>query len=376
MVTQAQNAVWSVGATVSPFIIKPFLVELVSSHNQLITSAAPSLFYDYTTATFSRAYNSTWASYRDVTRATAGKIPVSTELPDAISSFATGLVSVQVTENLLPEGADKVRYAHLLIGILALLTALPMMNFYFYVNGLSIPFRTQRHASSCNAKKLHSPLPMFPKPPCPAVCYTIVVVLVGFLYGGLESTPRTFLPSLAVRRLSWSVGDAAILLSVFYGTFCLGRLIAVSLSMVISTAISLVLNIFFAGIGFGLLLLLDFVDDVSPVVVWISSGFVGFGLSSTFASLVLLVIDVRHHLGEQWLSTSTLLTALCVGCQIGFVVFPSAVGNMFDRLSPMWVVYAMTGATVLLAGLLIVRRISARFLEESVTRYKRTVPII
>jgi len=366
MVTQAQNAVWSIAATVSPFIMKPFLIEVVPPSNLQNESTRfyTNIFTESTSHHF-KTFNATSVSH-------LGDVTSPALFENTTFTFQTTVASDVTT--VLPEGLSEVRFAYLIIGLLSMVNVLPIVFMYFFMNGVALP--CQKH--------LHQPPPNNPVPrdygtipehdvniksswssrwpSRSAVFYVIVVFCIGILYGGLELTPRSFFTSFVVRYLSWTVHDATLLLSVFYATFGAGRLLAVPLSTVISPAVMLTFNIIFIGIGLGILLLVDFIVNLNPIFVWIGSGLVGFGLSSSYACLVLVVSTAipEVNLQRQSLNVSTVLSALSIGCNVGFVLFPVLVGNLFDYRSPIWMVYVLIGVSVCEAVLLVVRRALVR----------------
>jgi len=344
LIAQSQNAVWSAGAFISPFIMKSFLVEIVEQSN------------------VNNVSNNSYAAADNFMR-------LYSPLDDVTSSGSVDQHHIStdvdmVAMDSLPVGLQMVRSAYVTIGLLSLMLVLPTFAMYFYINGATLPCRRRQKQPPSELTDKDVGLQSWSSrwPSRSAVFYVIVVFYIGILYGGLELTPRSFFTSFVVRYLSWTVHDATLLLSVFYATFGAGRLLAVPLSTVISPAVMLTFNIIFIGIGLGILLLVDFIVNLNPIFVWIGSGLVGFGLSSSYACLVLVVSTAipEVNLQRQSLNVSTVLSALSIGCNVGFVLFPVLVGNLFDYRSPIWMVYVLIGVSVCEAVLLVVRRALVR----------------
>ena len=360
MITQAQNAVWSVGAFISPFIMKPFLVELVpvpssSSSSMTDVSGISPTFKDRSTEHHYHFHNATSAT----------SVIVHYISTDNNAVFHTSAMSDYES---VPEGPQIsiVCFAYIIVGLLSFVLALPTFAMYFYANGATLPCRRRQERSHSklteqdfNGSHGTPASSTSGWPSRSAVFYVIVVFCIGMLYGGLELTPRSFLTSFVVSRLSWTVRDATLLLSVFYAAFGSGRLVAVPLSLVISPAATLIVNIIFIGAGYTTLLMIDFVVHLNPIFVWIGSGLIGFGLSSSFACLVLVVPTTRPKYDGRrkppYLPLSITLSALGIGCNVGAILFPVLVGNLFDLQSPMWMVYIAIFVTVSEAVLLVLR---------------------
>jgi FHS family Na+ dependent glucose MFS transporter 1 len=345
---------WSAGATISPFIIERFLIEVVELANKFNATVGSSQFEYSMNTSMTSGYRSSAAG----------------DVATTSSYFRTAQDVVTGADDVPLEGLELVRYAYVVIGLIALLTVVPMTVLQCYLSG---PFASSRkhqksddrgrnNLNSVAAEKslqLQVSTSSRRRHLVINFVYLAVVFLIGFLYGGLETTPRSFLTSFAIRHLSWSVRNATWCMSVFYGTFCFGRIIAVPQSAILSPGVSLIVGIVLVGSGLGLLELLDLDVILSPIFVWISSGLAGFGMSSMFASLLLVVCmaeptdDARRTVS---LSTPTIVSMLGIGCFIGSTVFPFVVGYLFDHISPMWMVYVLIGDVTSLTGLLFLKR--------------------
>ncbi|MCU0335042.1 MAG: hypothetical protein MUF62_08310 [Chitinophagaceae bacterium] len=262
-----------------------------------------------------------------------------------------------MTSNL-PEGLQSVRFAYVLIGMMSLLTTLPTAGLllfkYFqpkthHSDPIGNNETSSLHCADRNGKRRWSvsDTPTIVQSKTRKnliIIYMAIVFVLTFFYGGLEITGRSFFTSFAICYLSWPVAEAALLTSVLYVTFTVGRLIGIPLSTKLRPLAMFVIDMLLVFFGFSLLLLLLVIQHLSSWIAWLSAVMVALGLSTAFSALVFVnaggpevqLIGRSMSGGE---ATAKVLQGMMFGGNIGLSLFPLAVGSLFDNVSPMWVVY-------------------------------------
>ena len=131
-----------------------------------------------------------------------------------------------------------------------------------------------------------------------------------------------------------------ILNSVFWGGLVIGRLLAIPLSMRLSSRLMLLVDLVGAAASLGLIALFP---DWAPSL-WI--GTIGFGVSiaSMFASGM-------NYTEERMPITSGVTSLLVVGAGLGSMTIPWVVGRAFDARGPEMLVYLVAGT---IAGAIVV----------------------
>ena len=156
------------------------------------------------------------------------------------------------------------------------------------------------------------PLPVLP---------LAIMVLCFVLYVGAEVGYGTWVYTYALQLGLGTEITAAYLTSAFWGSFTLGRLIAIPISTRLRPLTILYLD--FAGCLISLGLILLFRD--SAAVVWIGSILLGLSFASIFPTFLTLS-EERMHV------TGTMAGWFLVGGSIGGMILPWGIGQAFVRI--------------------------------------------
>jgi len=159
-----------------------------------------------------------------------------------------------------------------------------------------------------------TPLPVLP---------LAIMVLCFVLYVGSEVGFGTWVYTYALQQGLGTEITSAYLTSAFWGSFTLGRLIAIPISTRLRPLTILYLD--FAGCLVSLGLILLFRD--SAVVLWAGSILLGLSNASIFPTFLTLS-EERMHV------TGTMAGWFLVGGSIGGMILPWGIGQAFVRIGP------------------------------------------
>lgn len=167
-----------------------------------------------------------------------------------------------------------------------------------------------------------------------------LMALFFFMHVGAELSYGGWIFSYADEIGIGNDTTGRVLNSVFWGGLVIGRLLAIPLSMRLSSRSMLILDLVGAAASIGLIVLLP---DWAPAL-WI--GTVGFGVSiaSIFASGM-------NYTEERMPITSGVTSLLIVGAGLGSMTLPWVVGRAFDARGPEMLI-SLVGITV--AGAIVV----------------------
>ena len=149
--------------------------------------------------------------------------------------------------------------------------------------------------------------------------------LFFMLYVGTEVSFGGYLYSHTVKScdLQFSQHDGALITSVFWGMFSVGRFIAIPLSTRISPRTMVIKDL----IGSLTAAVLMFALKHNPTVLWLGAGLFGLSMASVFPS--------GYHYVETCMSLSNAATSLLVvGSALGEMLIPLLVGTLFDHRGP------------------------------------------
>jgi len=148
-----------------------------------------------------------------------------------------------------------------------------------------------------------------------------IMVLCFVLYVGAEVGFGNWIYTYALQLGLGTEITAAYLTSAFWGSFTLGRLIAIPISTRLRPLAILYLD--FAGCLISLVLILLFRD--SATVLWIGSILLGLSFASIFPTFLTLS-EERMHV------TGTMAGWFLVGGSIGGMILPWSIGQAFVRI--------------------------------------------
>ncbi len=170
-----------------------------------------------------------------------------------------------------------------------------------------------------------------------AVCsyrVTLVVLTSIFLclYVGYEASFGGLVFTYAVDGLGFTPSDGALLTTVYWGLFCLGRFAGVPLSVWLTPLQMLVIDL--SGGIVALVLLLAFPH--SNNMLWLGAGLFGLFLSSMYPS-AFTVCEQEVRL------TGKIVGFLLVGDTGGEMTVPLLAGNLMDSRGPITLIYVCLG---------------------------------
>ena len=148
-----------------------------------------------------------------------------------------------------------------------------------------------------------------------------IMVLCFVLYVGAEVGFGNWIYTYALQLGLGTEITAAYLTSAFWGSFTLGRLIAIPISTRLRPLTILYLD--FAGCLLSLGLILLFRD--SGIILWMGSILLGLSFASIFPTFLTLS-EERMHV------TGTMAGWFLVGGSIGGMILPWSIGQAFVRI--------------------------------------------
>ena len=290
---QAAHASWSLGATIEPFIIQPFLREKSNQDSKL-----------------------------DIENVT------STTVATNATSNIISTPSFNIPRNM------NVKNGYLLTGLIVVLFSL------LYLVAWCIgpkyfkkpPNQTRVPTADHNKEETSNK---------PGWTYQILCLSILFLsfftQVWIETGLGNYVAAFAIKALQWSKRDASWVTSALWGSQFAGRIIAIPISVFISPRtmvfISVVGTVCSAGVMMALV-------KVSDIFYWISVVLAGVNMSSTFGSMVLWS---SHHIPVTGVTSSVFQ----VGSSLGSLIGPVVTGHLFDDYSPMFMVYLLFAAASL-----------------------------
>ncbi|XP_072165409.1 sodium-dependent glucose transporter 1A-like [Diadema setosum] len=174
-----------------------------------------------------------------------------------------------------------------------------------------------------------------------------LLFLFYFLYVGAEVSYGGFVATFAVQSsLEFSQDRAALVVSVFWGTFTLGRGLAICLASVVSPLRMIIFDLVGAVAA---CVALSLAGDSNETVLWTGTSLLGLSMASLFPS------------GIAWLQTYTRVTGnaasfLVVGSALGEMVVPLLISSLFTWISDkgyMFLMYIMLAITLLCAAIFV-----------------------
>ncbi|KAK3108830.1 hypothetical protein FSP39_016710 [Pinctada imbricata] len=167
---------------------------------------------------------------------------------------------------------------------------------------------------------------------------TINLVLCFMFSVATEESFTAFLSTFCVRELKWTKMTGALITSVFWGAFALGRLAGIILVMVLSPS-----TLIFVYATLEVLSLFAILISVSlqfSTGMWIFSPVVGFAMSLIFPCMFTWTeVSFMPITGRL---SSLFMVVTCIASSIN----PIYLGEIMDRFSNMWFIYLLTGEAV------------------------------
>ncbi|KAI0238738.1 Sodium-dependent glucose transporter 1 [Lamellibrachia satsuma] len=172
----------------------------------------------------------------------------------------------------------------------------------------------------------------------------VLMFIFYFLYVGAEVTYGGFVMKFAVSYMGWSKLKAAMLTSVFWGTFAFGRGIAIFLTRCLSPTVMLVADLVLSVASLcGLVLALQ----TSPAMLWFCTAVLGLSMASIFPTGITWA--------ERYIKIGGKTAAMFVaGSALGEMTVPALVGFLFKVKGPMWLMYILLAGAVFTVFLFVV----------------------
>ena len=174
--------------------------------------------------------------------------------------------------------------------------------------------------------------------------YGVVCILGLFilLYVGLEVSYGSWIFTVAVTGpLGLTKNKAAILQSLFWGTFAFARLFSVVLSMLnVRSAVMIAGNLF--GTLVSTIIMTSFPQN--EIAIWIATAILGTSYASIFPTVVTWMSETVEPTG---IATSIIVT----GGTLGDISIPSAMGVLVTKVSPNILFYLMFAGVFISAAL-------------------------
>lgn len=323
---------YALGAFLAPLIAKPFLSE-ESSHNSTNLSCTQVL----------DMYDTGSGVPADISSC------VSMAVQNCSNSSSLDGSAVIFTRVDCPmEPSLRYAWAYLIL-TLPLLIALPLFPLYAYrkqcccktaanpavngVNGLDPVKSIQEHASG----ELQKPYP--DTVPYKIILFTLLALLM-FVYVGVENSYGNFVFAYSVKsQLNFPKPRAALLASVFWGSFTFFRFFSIPLSLCGAPSwLMLTVNVAGGLVASAVLV----IWPVNSTAVWIGSAILGSSMASIYPNTMV-------WLSEHGPATGKTIGVLLVGSTLGKMVLPAIIGYLVTTSSPVALFYSVL-AGMLLSG--------------------------
>lgn len=293
-VIQGGTAMWSLGASICPFLVSPFLVDLPQEKT---SSESP------------------------LTDNTTGNINETMALNNS-NDFTETTVVAALTN------IENVRYAYFIVGMCIAVISILFFIAFFLQGGTC---ENDGVTITQEREKLHGDHLSFKIP--------MLVLLFFFFvfYIWYEGVTGGLLSVFVIQGLNWPVHLGPLITSVYYGAHGLGRLLGIPISMCLSAATMLTCNLVLTIAAFIVMYFAPLAD--TDIFMWISAGMAGFAMSTTFASMLLWI---SNHMTITGAAGSVFL----MGTSVGGMTGAALVGYLFQNHTHMWLVYLSIIAVV------------------------------
>ena len=187
-----------------------------------------------------------------------------------------------------------------------------------------------------------------------------------FLYVGLEAGFGSLIFTVAVTgRLGFSKSTAAVLQSVFWGTFSFTRLVSVTLALLkVRASIMIMGNLF--GSFVASLIMTFYVHNA--LAIWIGSAVLGMSYASIFPT-------VMTWMSENAKATGKATAVLVTGGTLGDITIPATLAALVAKVNPDTLIYVTFGGVIVSAGIagcmFLTACVQKRRQQEGQARYKR-----
>lgn len=160
----------------------------------------------------------------------------------------------------------------------------------------------------------------------------ILYFFFNIFYCGVEVGYAGLLSTFAVKYLGWSSNDGANVTAVLQGSNVVITLLAVFLAKVVRPELMLAFNLLVVILS---MVVLSLLAHVHPAVLWASTGGLGVGYATIMPASYTWVNNFMPV-------TGAFSSAYWSGFFVGFMIIPALTGFLFEKVHPMWLAY-MTG---------------------------------
>lgn len=171
----------------------------------------------------------------------------------------------------------------------------------------------------------------------------VLLLLLALFFVMVAGAEHSFSGWIAAYSVKTGFADAelgALVNSAFWGAFMLGRLAAIPIAARVRPRVIIFGDLFLAFAGIGLMLLFP----SSVIGLWGGTILFGLGIASAFPTLLTFA-------GRHMVITGAVTGWFFVGASIGGMTLPWLIGQLFEPVSPLSVLWVISGA--LLAGLVV-----------------------
>jgi len=167
-----------------------------------------------------------------------------------------------------------------------------------------------------------------------------LITLFFFLYVGIEIGYSGWIFTYAITLGLANETMAAYLTSAFWGSFTVGRLVAVPIAVRFKPAAILLVNLIGVLLSVGLVLLWS---DWS-VIIWLGTMGAGFWMASIFPNLLSLA-------GRSFEVTGQITGWFLAGASVGAMFLPWLIGQLFESVGPRVLMLAIEANTLVAMAL-------------------------
>lgn len=163
------------------------------------------------------------------------------------------------------------------------------------------------------------------------ILFTLLLALTLTIYVMAERGFTNFLMTFLITELGWNKTEGSNASASFWITFALGRLSGIGIVKVLK--LSYMILCFFLLLTMGGATLWVSVTYNQKAFVWVSIAVIGYGMSTTFASIFSWLSENVRRL------TGKMASILFIFFSTGAMLFPILVGYLMDHVTQMWFVY-------------------------------------
>lgn len=170
----------------------------------------------------------------------------------------------------------------------------------------------------------------------PPLLLFVLVVLFFATIAGAESSFGGWIYTYGVKTNLLNQETAAIANSAFWGAFMLGRLASIPLAARMRPRMILLTDLLLAFAGVGVILVFSF----SVIALWLGIILFGLGIASAFPTLLTFA-------GRHMTITGAVTGWFFVGASLGSMTMPWLIGQLFESVSAMSVLWVIGGSLTL-----------------------------